>query len=366
MSRQDLEIGLRKLGEEEIFWRPSDVSPAQSATEADVPRSVAVGIQEMPSVGEYPSVLPKPGSEVLPSSGRIHPILIPLLERTPSSSGLPIVEPPPEATPSARKMAQGPTTLPPSTPEMRSIAEESPVITPHEPGVKSPFPSPLQMPTMAPGPEVPLLPKPSAPVISEVHESHIRPATLGRSVLFIYPPLIDEESVIACYRHAAKTIIRATDHITVLWATATEAELQSAGKPVVKKEELDSYTPGEGIFKVMKVSAENFSEVRDIPLPLIFQAIDEVRERSPFIHRLIESTDLKTRRFLIKLQPHAGIHWTLQQELQSPSGKPTYELIVMPCLPPGMGDDPELEKFLLEHATVPVALVRNPAPASRE
>ena len=348
MSRQDLEIELRKLAEEESAWR-SSATQVKVTIEADVPRSMAFGRQESMREGEASSVLPKSGSEVLPSSGRIHPILLPLLERTPSSSGIPIVESPPDH-PLAKKICQ----------ETREIAEI-------ESGVTSPLPSPLQSPFSAPAVPLPLLVEPKAPVVPEAYASHIRPSTIVRSVLFVYPPLIDEESVITCYRHAAKTVIHETDHITILWATGLEQQHGEAREDFTAKEHLDNYTPGEGkYYKEVKVTADNFNEVRDTAPPLMLQALEDIRERSPFIHRLIEATDLRTRQVLIKLQPHADIRWTLQKELQDFHGKHSHDLIVMPCLPPGMGDDPELEQFLLEHAAVPVALVRSPTPSSRE
>lgn len=66
----------------------------------------------------------------------------------------------------------------------------------------------------------------------------------------------------------------------------------------------------------------------------------------------------------VKLEPRADIKWLVQQELQESLGKAQlgqrYDIVVMPCLPPGKGVNEDLEKFLLGTLPFPVILVRCP------
>lgn len=62
-----------------------------------------------------------------------------------------------------------------------------------------------------------------------------------------------------------------------------------------------------------------------------------------------------------KLEPHAGLRWMLQQELNPPAGKvPLYDLVILPCLKPEMGADASFEEFLLMTSPSPVILLRSP------
>lgn len=67
---------------------------------------------------------------------------------------------------------------------------------------------------------------------------------------------------------------------------------------------------------------------------------------------------LSERSVQVELYPDGQFYWTAQQELQTSRQDPSsYDLVVLPCLPPSESD-PAVEKFVLEHANVPVVLVR--------
>jgi hypothetical protein len=329
MSREEIETGLQKLSQQEAQFRGETtyqptVSKAQ-LVDIDIPRSE-------PRTFEV-SVLPKSGEEVLPSQGTPHPIVELLRKKQTMTPSLPIVERP--IPPESIK------TEPLSVPEK---IQETSILS----GISAPAPSP----TIAP--PIQLLEQPNEHVTPQVFESHIRSHIQQRNVLFLYPPAIDINTIIECYKYAAKTVLHPEDKLTILWASDAGSG-QTQGRTFVTGESISSDT------REFQVTAENFEEVYKIPPPLTLQATATIRTKSPCIHRLITETDISGKSFQVKLQPHANLHWTVQQELQkTPEGKLLYDMVVMPCLRPEQGSDAELEKFLLENSSVPVVLLRSP------
>ncbi|PJF17690.1 hypothetical protein PSACC_02490 [Paramicrosporidium saccamoebae] len=338
MSRQEIETGLLELSQQTTFLQVARRD--QGAFSYDLPRSEAPAEHAEPqssAITNEASILPRSGEEVLPFRGPIHPLVEALLARPRilppyvQQSSLPIVKAPPHEQ---------------RAPKWIEAAEPTEVPTTVPRGVTATTPSPVAASEGQQVLETPPAQFLETPKIHEPPQTHVRPPTLFRSVLFVYPPTIDTDTVIKCYRRAAQTVLHPQDKLTILWAAG---------------EATTSYSPEGIVPQTLEAASKNHHETSRAPAPLILQATETVRQQSPFIHKLITETDISKKEFRVMLQPHAGLCWTLQQELQHYADQPApYDLVIMPCLQPDKGSDPDLEKFLLEHSPVPVALVRFP------
>lgn len=402
-NRLDIEYQLSVIAQEREgqSWagRPTELTISEpirtSQEDIEIPRSTLASLIVPPSpstISQQPSILPKQGEEVLPLSGPIHPVVQQLLMKMPppppSTTGIPIVEVPSRTEKAEFGVYVAGQTFPlhPEvvSPQQIPIIQEKPrgegfpqYQQPIEPGVASTFPSPIQHRAEAMTGEsfpseakekVLLLAPPSErlSIPQVVGQTHIPSKATSRNVLFIYPTGMDFETVIKCYNYASKTVLHPQDSITIIWA-AGEQDRPTPSAPVPAPTTATGttlYELGEGadqVPQIFSVSSESFDEVIDIPPPLTLKATQVIRERSPFIHSLISETDIKEKPFKVKLQPHANLHWTLQQELASrQEANSLYDLVVLPCFRPEAGSNPELEKFLVERSPCPVVLVRSP------
>lgn len=163
--------------------------------------------------------------------------------------------------------------------------------------------------------------------------SPAKPPPSGRRVLFVYPRNMDVEAVARCASCARQTVLSETDVVTLVWAGRATPE--STGDSLVLPAAADF--PGE-------------------------DTISTVREVSPAAAKLLQSHALSTRTAgtaSLKAYPNSEIRWVLQQEFQNPD---CASLVLLPCSP----DDADcaMEKFVIEHSPVPVALVRCPPAVS--
>ena len=305
ISRKEFELELQNLTAEGLhIFGQQEVSESlrpSLTTFGEVPRSEL----SPPIQSTSGSFLPKTGEEIISLTGHLHPLIRPLFSKMPpSESGLPIVE----------------------EPSMARITDSAPEAFSVEAGVKAPLPSPIE--TRA---------------VVQVKDEQLLSPDDEKRILFIHPPNIHNEAVIACYRYAVDSgIIRPKNPVTIIWSNKIVDE---SVEPQVQEE----FTPSEGLAwkeHIFKVSASNFNE-----------AVHELREISPSIHQLIECTDILSRKFYVKLQAHGGLKWMIQQELQQGPKGGEYDLVVMPCFGKKESNK-DLEQFVITHSPIPVVLVR--------
>ncbi len=156
-----------------------------------------------------------------------------------------------------------------------------------------------------------------------------KPPPSGRRVLFVYPRNMDAESVVRCAECARQTILHDTDVISLIWAGRATPE--STGDSLVLPATQES--PGEDTIAAIGECSTSVAKV--------------------FQSRVLSTHSAGTAG--LKAYPNSEIRWVLQQEFQDPE---CAALVLLPCSP-GSADF-AMEKFVIEHSPVPVALVRCP------
>ncbi len=209
-------------------------------------------------------------------------------------------------------------------------------------GLAAPGPSPTKIVPAAA--EITMVDAPPFASTARAQLSHARSGQTARSVLFIYPPYVDEQTVLFCYEHAQHTMLLPSDVLTILLASPSGRDARSESL------EEQTFIAGEGIkdaLQEIRVTAENFVE-----------ATRMVNERCPFMHRLFAETDLGDKQFMVKVYECENLKWLLQQELQIPHGEKGYDLVVMPSYRSESSRNKELENFLLQTSPVTVTILR--------
>ena len=248
---------------------------------------------------------------------------------TPYTTDLPIVQPPSvsaqthtRAHPQAQAQAQISVQEDVSWTEIQKHSQPEPAPVPH--GVMAPMPSPI------------IKPEPFATVGVPVEQQEKK---MHRKILFVYPPGIDQQLVYACYKLAEAEFIKETDKLTIIWAGGEKDE-------ACPREVL----PSTDLPRLRVIKSNVFDEVKD-----------KLQVQAPFFHHLVNDTKMRNHEFEIKLEPHAGIRWLLQQELFDKQGGRVYDFVMLPCLRQGPGVATDLEKFLLAVSPCPIALLRVPS-----
>lgn len=164
-------------------------------------------------------------------------------------------------------------------------------------------------------------------------------------ILIPCPRGMDSETLKRCMECARNAgLLQQNNVITAVWA----------GR-------LDNETTGDSYSVHSFHSQEVCTQYQSI---LIIQLDDIVNQQCPAMKAVVEECKEMNTPLNVKLYPKSSLSWILQQEFQaSPaSNLVEHSLVILPCwiLSDKHQPDYALEKFVLDHSPVPVALIRCP------